>query len=175
MELNENNIVNISEVKIIKNTDNVVWTILGSCVTVIFKARNDLALFSHSVYPSPKEYTNKCTDFCPRSCFTDFSDAERFRYVSCSLEYMISYLKRNKIDLNSIHTSLIGGASVNPASGTMSTGKRNILKAKEILGRHKIRINRELTGGNDGYTLWYYIKNNQIKYKRHKAREQFVM
>lgn len=160
--------VKIGEVKIIKNSKDIVWTILGSCIAVVFHVRNDLALICHAQYPAPRNYTNKCSGQCPLPCFTNLSDKDKFKYVSCSLEYMISYLKRNKVSLNKIHTSLLGGASAfNLKNDEKTFGEQNIIKAKEILTKHHIKINQEITGGNDGCTLWYYVNNNKLICNKH--------
>jgi chemotaxis receptor (MCP) glutamine deamidase CheD len=176
MLVDENYNIKIGELKIIKRADEVVWTILGSCVSVVFHVRPDLALICHAQYPAPRLYRNKCSDSCPRPCFTELNEKEKFKYVTCSLEYMISYLKRNNIDLNKVHTSLFGGSSYFKSNEEKNNfGRNNVMKAKEILANHKIKINREVTGGDDGYTLWYFVKNNQVKYKRHKAKEVVII
>ncbi len=166
--------VKIGELKIIKRDNEVVWTILGSCISVVFHVKPNLALICHAQYPLPRQYAGKCSDSCPHPCFTELNETERFKYVTCSLEYMISYLKRNKINLKDIHTSLFGGASYFKSDdGKNNFGKINVMKAKEILENHEIKINREVTGGDDGYTLWYFVKTNQVKYKRHREKEFF--
>ncbi|NJO90630.1 MAG: hypothetical protein HC831_17975 [Chloroflexia bacterium] len=93
MFVEENYNVKIGELKIIRKADEVVWTILGSCISVVFHVRSDLALICHAQYPAPRLYRDKCSDSCPRPCFTELNEAEKFKYVTCSLEYMISYLK----------------------------------------------------------------------------------
>ncbi|NJO90631.1 MAG: hypothetical protein HC831_17980 [Chloroflexia bacterium] len=64
---------------------------------------------------------------------------------------------------------------MHPKNDKNNFGQNNVMKAKEILENHGIRINREVTGGDDGYTLWYFVKKNQVKYKRHKAKEIIVV
>ncbi len=164
--------VNIGELRIIKNPEEVAWTILGSCVSVIFHVRNDLALICHAQLPAPKVNGNKGCEICPCPYFTILSTENKYKYVSCSLQYMISYLKRNNIDLKSIKTTLVGGASTFNYSKDKSTfGELNVMKAKQILKKHGIKINREATGGNNGYTLWYYAKNNKLTLKKHREQE----
>jgi len=163
----------IGELKYIKNTNETVWTILGSCISVIFYVKNDLALICHAQYPAPREYHAECSVACPVQCFINIEDKDRFKYVSCSLEYMIAYLKRKKINFNTVHTSLVGGASSAQKlrSKRFNFGQQNILKAKEILNKHNIKINREITGGSEGYTLWYNVVGNKLAYKKHSASE----
>lgn len=164
--------VDIGEVKIIKNPQEVVWTILGSCVSVIFYVRSDLALICHAQHPSPQLKEMKCSDSCPHPCFTNILDSNRFKYVSCSLEYMINYIQKQNIALSKVHVSLIGGAAITSyRRNNKSMGDLNVIKAKEVLKSNGIWLNREIVGGDDGITLWYNPKMNKLTYKRHKSGE----
>jgi len=172
MDIDKNNNVNIGEFKIIRNPEDVVWTILGSCISVIFYVKKNLSLICHAQYPSPDKKIIDCSDSCPSPCLTNFPKEMKFKYVSCSLEYMIAYLNRKNINLNMINTSLVGGASALGFNKTTKTiGEQNLTKAKQILNKYKIRINREIIGGNEGYTLWYYAKNNRLTYKKHNSEK----
>jgi chemotaxis receptor (MCP) glutamine deamidase CheD len=52
MLVDENYNIKIGELKIIKRADEVVWTILGSCVSVVFHVRPDLGLNMSCSIPS---------------------------------------------------------------------------------------------------------------------------
>lgn len=95
----------------------------------------------------------------------------KFKYVTCSLEFMINHLIKRRVDLSKIKTTLIGGAAVLSNSGKKkSIGDLNVAKAKEILNNHKIKVNREITGGLEGFTIWYYAEDNRLVYKQQKSK-----
>lgn len=167
--------INIGEVKIIKNPNEMVWTILGSCISVIFYVRNDLALICHAQYPTQNKYNLLCSDTCPHPCFTNIKDSNRFKYVSCALEYMIEYVRKKNVPFAKVHASLIGGASVTTyRRNNKSMGELNVIKAKEILKSSRIWIKREIIGGESGITFWYDPNKNKLTYKRHNSEEVFI-
>jgi chemotaxis receptor (MCP) glutamine deamidase CheD len=175
-KLPDASMVKTGEIKILKNSGDAAWTVLGSCVSVIFHIPKKLSLISHAQMPMRAQFKYNCFDSCPHPCFNVLPEAEDFRYVTCSTEYMINHLLKNKIKLNTIHTSLLGGAtSFYGIEKDNSVGFQNIVAAKSILAKYKIRINREFTAGSSGISVWFYAGTNKIFINKHKEEGKFEL
>jgi chemotaxis receptor (MCP) glutamine deamidase CheD len=166
----------VGEVLILKTNEDFVWTVLGSCVSVIFHVPKRISLICHAQMPTQSKYKYNCFDSCPHTCFDSMQGSSDFKYVTCSIEYMIHQLVKNKISLKSIHTTILGGATgFFGIENDNSVGYQNIMAAKKILCKYKIRINRELTGGNEGITIWYCSSNNRLLVNKHKEEGKFEL
>ncbi len=166
----------IGEIKIIRGKKAVVWTVLGSCISVVFYANKNLSLICHAQMPDRGLFESKCSDSCPHPCFNYLQDSNEFKFVNCAIEYMIRVMENNNINLKKISTAVIGGASLfKRIEGKKTIGEQNIEKAEEVLGKHGIKINRSLVGGNEGYTIWFYSNNNKIIYKRHTSEQKYEL
>lgn len=166
----------IGEIKLIQNQEGIVWTVLGSCISVIFHKANHLSLICHAQMPARGKYDKLCSDNCPHPCFKNQPDSNEFKFVNCSIEYMMAVLRENRISFSHINTTLIGGASrfLNK-SFEKTIGEQNTDLAKAILDKNGIKINREHIGGENGLTLWYYHENNKLVYRPHDKREKFEL
>jgi chemotaxis receptor (MCP) glutamine deamidase CheD len=168
--------VKTGEVVIMNNRSDVAWTVLGSCVSVIFHVPKKMSLISHAQMPARTKFKYNCFDHCPHPCFNALPDSEDFRYVTCSTEYMINYLLKNKIKLSSIHTTLLGGAtSFYGIENDNSVGFQNVTSARYILAKHKIKINREFIAGSSGISVWFYADSNKVFVTKHKEQEKFEL
>ncbi|MBN1499793.1 MAG: chemotaxis protein CheD [Spirochaetes bacterium] len=155
----------IGEIIITRKNEEIIWTVLGSCVSVIFHVDNVVSMICHAQLPY-NSINRKCTNECPHPCGRDFDRSSDNLYVKCSLEYMIKELSAFKFDKKDLHTTLIGGASVfNIKTDLMPIGELNVKAAKDILKEKNIRINREKTGGLNGCNLWYNTSSNRLLYK----------
>jgi len=158
--------MNIGEIVISSKAEEIIWTVLGSCVSIIFHVKDHISIMCHSQLPYCMDAHTKCFHTCPNPCFNDLDDTHDNKYVKCSIEYMIKQLKKNNIDFKKLNTTIIGGASILPKLSTKPTiGEMNVATAKEILNDNQIRINRELVGGLKGYTLWYHTNNDRLLVK----------
>jgi len=181
MEITYNKLANAKmlktgEVKILDNNSEIIWTALGSCVSVIFHVPQKISLISHAQMPMQMRSEYNCFNYCTHQCFNDLPDFSDFKYVTCSIEYMINELVKRKINLRSIHTSVLGGAStIFGVEQNNSVGSQNIIATKTLLAKYKIRINRELVGGNYGITIWYNHAENKVLVNRHRQEGKFEL
>jgi chemotaxis receptor (MCP) glutamine deamidase CheD len=83
--------INIGEIRITEKADEIVWSVLGSCVSIIFRADEKLSLLCHAQMPYRKEFGSRCADSCPKPCYNYLPDSMELKYVTCSIEYMIHY------------------------------------------------------------------------------------
>jgi chemotaxis protein CheD len=169
----KNNMIGIGEIRVIQGEEDVVWTVLGSCISVIFFTNQNLSLICHAQMPSRGDFDSMCSDSCPHPCFNNLPDSMELKYVNCSIEYMIDVMKKKNINTGKISTTLIGGASVIETSGESKTiGEQNVQMAKQILENNGIAINRQLVGGKKGYTIWFNSRQNTVFYRRHGTNEK---
>jgi chemotaxis receptor (MCP) glutamine deamidase CheD len=168
--------VRIGEVLALKKEHESVWTALGSCITVIFHVPQKISLLCHAQMPSKAGYDNNCFNSCSHPCLDKLPEFVDFKYVSCSIEYMINKLVLNHINLKQVHTSLLGGASgIVGLEKNNSIGYLNVIAARKILAKHKIRINREHICGADGITIWYNHGSNSLIVRGHKDNLSFEL
>lgn len=166
--------VNIGEIVIAQSPEELVWSVLGSCVSVIMRAGASVALICHAQMPARKEFGVRCTDSCPHPCFNFLPDSMELRYVSCAIEYMLNYLNKNRLPLSGLSTTLIGGAS-KLKDMSFSIGDENLRVARETLDRNGITLNRSLTGGDKGYTFWYRPGDDSLVYRIHESPEKRIL
>lgn len=168
--------IKTGEIRVIENNEAIAWTVLGSCISVVFFTDSNLSLINHAQMPNRSRFDKVCSDNCPHPCFNLLPDTNDFKYVNCSLEYMINFLKQRKINLQSIRTTLIGGSSVmNIDKAGKTIGEQNIEVAREILSKNNITINRELIGQRDGVTFWFNPANNEIQYRKHNEVRKRIL
>ena len=150
---------------VISKKDEIIWTILGSCITVIFHVKNiKLTLFSHSQLPTQGLRTDACTIDCPKPCYKIAPETNEFKYVSCTIMYMIQKIEDLQIKKSDIKAYLLGGASKFniTLNGGKSIGDRNIETAQEILKSLKITINQHI-GGKTSRKISFNTATGTIK------------
>jgi len=164
------------QVKILKTSNDKVFTVLGSCVSVIFFVPKLMSLICHAQLPTQSKYEFISSGSGTLPSFKNGVDSLDLMYVDCSVDYMVNVLLKNKINFKGIHTTVLGGASVfGNLNSTNSIGNQNIAVAKNILAKYHIKINRELIGGDKGLTIWYYAGSNKLIVNRHTENIRFEL
>lgn len=146
----------------------VIKTILGSCVSVIlYNKHNKITAISHAQLPYDK-INHKCIDNCPIKCNTKVSEENRFKYVTCSTEYMLDKFSSLGIRHNEINAKLFGGASVLFAHTNRKTiGMQNIETAYEMIRKFKLRLINKDTGGENGRTIYLHTETFEVFVRKH--------
>ncbi len=154
---------------IISSSPRIVWTVLGSCVSVVLhSAKHQIGAISHAVLPNPNLGIKTCGANCPRKCHYSNKEIEsKYRYVSCSTTFMIDELLRRGVERNEITASVFGGASMFQFSfNGSSIGTKNVEMALQTLQDNKIHINKNDTLGKNSRVLNFYSHNNLIEIKK---------
>ncbi len=160
------NVLNVGDIIISHDEPVDVWSVLGSCVAIIFFVKDRVSIICHSQIASQSELDDTCYNQCPNPCFNNLESTHKNKYVKCTLEYMINYIKKMNIDICAMNTTVIGGASLmGRVQNKETVGEKNIKITKQILKAAGIKINRELTGGTHGYTIWYNTKSDELLVK----------
>lgn len=161
---------------VVSKPDVVVTTILGSCVTVIFYVPGKITMVCHALLPSIHSYDGVCIEYCPSPCHNPLPNSSEFRYVTCSLKYMLSELKKRQIPPSQVYTYLIGGSNIlQNRDQSEGIGFENVRMAKEILNRYGFVIRREHTGGLAGRNLRFYVNSNTLIIKVHGSENEFEL
>ena len=143
-------------------SDTVVWTVLGSCVSVIFHIPGFFSLMCHAQLP----LANK--ELHAGQFNADPNDRRRYIHVDTVLAKMMTLVRENNIPISSVDVSLLGGAGVLRDTGSQfAVGAKNVEVAKKILAENGYIIRRDITGGKNGITVWYNPKINEITVRHH--------
>ena len=176
--IHQSSVINLlaGELAFLPHSGDVVTTVLGSCVSVIFHVPGSVSMVSHALLPSSKANNGQCFDSCPSPCQNRIPVNSENRYVTCSLKYMIGELKKRHIHPWQVQTSLIGGANVLQCrEQEEGVGYKNVAKAREILNHNGFVIQREHTGGNVGRNIRYISESNTIMVKIHGQNKEFEL
>lgn len=158
---------------IISKEENVIWTLLGSCISIIFyNRRTQLSAVCHAQLPS-KDEKYSCKDSCPNPCGKNEKDHD-FKYVTCSFKYMLNLFQKSEIQKSEIEVSLFGGANMfNFNTDTLKVGARNIEMAKNLINKSHLRIINESIGGTQSRTITYYSKTGKIELTINPSTTQY--
>ncbi len=146
-----------------------VWTILGSCVSVVLRSRrNQLMGICHGQLPDQRVAKCTCSNSCPRPCGIVPTPSDDL-YVSNSIRHMLDLFQGNSIPFTDLDARIYGGAAILHPEKPFedSIGYQNIATAKKILSAYPIPIIEEITGGNQGRSIYLYTDTGEIVVKTH--------
>jgi chemotaxis protein CheD len=149
-----------------------IWTVLGSCVSVIlFNPRKKISAVCHAQL-SENSYGGRCRDVCPHPCKITPLEND-FKYVSCSVNYMVEEFSKFGIRNNEIEAAIYGGASMmkKSVSPFYKIGEENVKTAHKMIDQYKLKLMRKDTGGFSGRTLRHYSDSGLTEIKSHKGEE----
>ncbi len=140
--------VQSGEIYISKKAE-LIWTVLGSCITVIFYIKSKgITLFSHAQLPSKNLMNDSCISSCSKPCYMIAEKENKFKYVTCSINYMVEEVNKLNITKKDIKIYLLGGASsFNITMGnSKNVAERNVEVAQKMLKRLNIPIVEDTSG-----------------------------
>lgn len=150
---------------IISKKNEIIWTVLGSCITIIFYIKSQkLTFFSHAQLPMQDFTKDACTKNCPNPCYKIIDDSNDFKYVSCTVRYMIQKIENLQVKKSEIKAYLLGGATsfnIKFKDGK-SIGDRNIETAQEMLKPLGITIKQHI-GGKTSRKVCFNTATGAIK------------
>ena len=159
----------IGEVHISKEPE-MVWTILGSCVAVVFhNKRLKTGGICHARLPEENSRGPKCSDACPIKCLKEVPDSNQFIYVTCSIRYLLKRFLQLGIKQNEIDVKIFGGAAVLPYSEKLKPiGEQNIEAALRMIEELSLNLVSQNTGGKRGRTLYFNTETGIVFVRSHK-------
>lgn len=152
---------------IITSSNDIVWTVLGSCVTVIiYSKKRKIGAVCHAQLPE-KHNQDKCSDGCSNPCFTNVNNTNEFKYVTCSIRYMIKKLKEFNIKKSEVVVYLYGGASMfGFNSSKKPVGTLNVEMAEKMIKKYKLNINKKEVLGNRSRKIIFYNETGEVIYNK---------
>ncbi len=151
----------------ISETEVVVTTVLGSCVSVtLYHRPSKLASICHAMQPRcPQQKPD--LDQCPTKC------KGRYRYATCSVEDMVKRMLSHGLRPKDIEVKLFGGAALigtRSAGSSGSVGQLNVKAAMETISRCGLVLKVMDVGGNFGRKIIFNTSTGDILMKRlHRA------
>jgi chemotaxis protein CheD len=149
---------------VITSKSEIIWTLLGSCISIIFYSPlKKISGVCHAQLPYEKSNLS-CKSTCPKPCGKKESD--EFKFVTCSFKYMLDTFHEKGISNPEIQVSLFGGSSMFESKNTVfNIGDMNIEKALELINENGLKIVRNETGGNISRSLTHYTDTGITKVK----------
>lgn len=147
----EDKIVGISEIYVGKEGENIITVGLGSCVgIIIYDEKNKIFGLAHIML----------------SDSTQFKKVQNIgKYVDLAIPELIRQVIENGALRKNLKCKLIGGASMfnfSDKSLISDIGKRNVIKAREVLLKEKIEIISEDVFGTKGRTISINTSTGEI-------------
>jgi chemotaxis protein CheD len=128
----------------------IVTHALGSCVAVcLWDPTAKVAGLLHILLPDSRINAERATQ--QPAAFADTGIPLLFRSA-----YEQGAVKAR------CQVQLIGGAEVT-LTGGQAIGKRNVLAARAMLWRNGVKVEREVTGGNQARSVWMSAANGEVQ------------
>jgi chemotaxis protein CheD len=152
---------------VITEVPSQVRTVLGSCVAVIFHVpRLQISALCHAQLPE-KLTEHPCYESCPIPCYKESPDSDAFKYVTCSIRYMLDELHRRGVCRGEIVTTLVGGANVvRSIDRSWSVADRNVAVARTMLENEGMVVAYADVGGIRGRVIEHLsdVNGTEVKY-----------
>ncbi|GAK49377.1 probable chemoreceptor glutamine deamidase CheD 2 [Candidatus Moduliflexus flocculans] len=155
----------------IAETPAIIWTVLGSCLAIVFHHHaSGCGAICHAQLSELGLGTSQCSEACPNPCFATVSGENPFKFVSCSIRYVVEYFAKKGIYPSDLDVKLFGGANILVASPLKTVGEMNIEVAERLLDDYQLRVVSKHIGGNNGRTLYFYSDTGEVFLKRHSTK-----
>lgn len=145
----------------IAKSPNILRTVLGSCVGIcLYDPELKIAGLSHIMLPSKNE-----------------KGGNEKKYADTAIDLLIKDMEKAGAKKERLVAKIVGGATMFKISGNSlmsEIGKNNVMKVKEVLSQHNIKIVAEDTGGNYGRTIDFYSESGVLRI-RSLGREEKVL
>lgn len=153
--------VGIADVRVSKDQDVVLRTILGSCVGIcVFDKEKRIGGMAHIMLPRRKD-----------------EESNFLKYADTAIPFLIDEMKKLGSKSQDMTAKITGGASMfdtGEGSFMAEIGKRNIEVVHEVLSEYSVPVVAEDTGGTRGRTIDLYILDGRLRIKKFSEKEQFI-
>lgn len=135
-----------------------VTTVLGSCVSVtLFNRRLRLGAICHAAMPHCRK-VKKCHELC----------RDVFKYMDCSLHYMLERMRSYGVAGGELEVKLFGGADTLSSKKENTIGSMNVKMALEIIRLEHLRIIAADVGDSFGRKIIFLTHTGEVYLKRLK-------
>jgi chemotaxis protein CheD len=141
-----------------------VITVLGSCVSVtVFSRRLRIGAICHGAMPHCRKRRG-CHEVCE----------EAFKYVDCSLHYMLAKLRSYGVADCDIEVKLFGGADTLSSKKENTIGSMNVKMALEIIRQENLGIIAADVGDSFGRKIIFLTHTGEVYLKRLKDTKTII-
>jgi len=156
--------LNIGEV-IVAKSPKTVWTVLGSCVSVVLYSKEyKTGAICHAQLPEKLNIIERCTDYCPKPCYNEYDEDNALRFVSCAISFMLDKLNKTGIPFTSLNAGIYGGSNrFQFMIDNKTIGERNVEIARKLLKGKGIRITKEDVGGSQSRKIIFNLETGKVE------------
>lgn len=149
--------------KITTKPDEVISTLLGSCVAACIRCtKTGYGGLNHFLLPSTRG--RNVTD-----------DNQAMRYGDYAMEVLIGAILRSGGDRNSLEAKIFGGANMYATDSASPVGRSNIQFVLNFIHSENIKLLAEDIGGTYGRKIYFHPASGKVKVQKlHKEKEQDV-
>lgn len=135
-----------------------VITVLGSCVSVtFFSKRLRIGAICHGALPHCRKRRG-CHEIC----------SEAFKFVDCSVHYMLGKLRGLGVADSELEVKIFGGADTLSSKKENTIGSMNVKTALEIIREEHLRIIAADVGDSFGRKIIFLTHTGDVYLKRLK-------
>ena len=135
-----------------------VITVLGSCVSVtLFSKRLCIGAICHGTLPHCRRRRG-CHELCK----------EAFRFVDCSIHYMLGKMRGYGVADSELEVKLFGGADTLSSKKENTIGSMNVKTALEIIRQEHLRVIAADVGDSFGRKIIFLTHTGDVYLKRLK-------
>jgi len=141
-----------------------VITVLGSCVSVtMFSKRLRIGAMCHGVMPQCRKQRG-CNKVCE----------EAFKFVDCSIHYMLGKMRGRGCADSEIEVKLFGGADTLSSKKENTIGSMNVKMALEIIREEHLRVIAADVGDSFGRKIIFLTHTGDVYLKRLKDTREIL-
>ncbi len=154
----------------------IIWTVLGSCVSIVlFHRKSKFAAICHAQLPERGQKDYACRANCPLPCHHKLNEGDDFKYVTCSVNYMVSELNKLGVMNKDMLASIVGGSSMfNLKQEGKTIGEKNAEIAIQMLKEHKVNLLKQDIGGLVGRKLIFNSSNGVLDIMYQKRNVEYI-
>ncbi|MBF0609737.1 MAG: chemotaxis protein CheD [Magnetococcales bacterium] len=132
----------------------------------MFHSKSNTGAMCHGLLP---------TCHCGLSLQTGQTCDDCFRYMDCSIHYMVNEFSAMKIPSRELTVKLFGGADMFSTGQSKTVGNQNIAVAKKILREKSMPIFAEDVAGEQGRKIFFFTHTGEVRLKRlGKNRQRYA-
>jgi chemotaxis protein CheD len=124
---------------------------LGSCVAIVLYDRGPrVGGLAHILLPSDSMARDR---------------SNRAKFPSTAIPLLLEEMRALGASERRVAARLVGGASMFTSliTGSLQIGERNLIATRAALGRHRIPIIAEASGGGHGRSVYFYLADGRVE------------
>jgi len=136
-----------------------VTTVLGSCLAIIlYHEKSQTGAICHALLPRCNQSSTHCQNAC----------SQTFRFVDCSLQFMLDRFAALGVAAQELNVKLFGGADMFIARNQESisdVGRQNVEIATNLVQKFNLRLTAYSMGGMYGRKLFFFSQTGLVEMK----------